>query len=74
MAVYLERRIVSRFVDSTARATRTSRAEGEVTYLQDSDSLWVYNTAGADVAIAQLVVGTSAPVGSYPPGTVYAQV
>jgi hypothetical protein len=74
VAEYIEDRMVARYTDAANRsAKRPARVEGEVTYLEDSNSLWLRGQSD-DVAIAQLVVSTSAPVGSYPPGTIFAQV
>jgi hypothetical protein len=71
----IEKLVVARYADATARSSaRAARTEGEVTYLNGTNSLQVYDGA-ADQNIAQLVVGTAAPGATvYPPGTIYVQV
>jgi hypothetical protein len=75
LAQWLETRIIARYANTTARASaRATRTEGEVTYMNDTNSVWVYD-GSADQAVAQLVVGTASPgAGVYPPGTIYVQV
>jgi hypothetical protein len=72
---FLEKLVVARYADATARSSaRGTRAEGEVSYLTSTNSLWLYDGVG-DVTVAQLVVGTASPgAGTYPPGTIYVQV
>jgi len=75
LAQWVERRIVARFTDTADRSSkRSSRGEGELTWLNNTNSLWVYDGA-TDQAVAQLVVSTATPgAGTYPPGTIYVQV
>ena len=78
LATKLERFVVARFTSSTTRSsarTAIAASEGEVTYLADDNSLWVYDGT-SDQSIAQVRVSSSAAPasGTYPQGTIWVQV
>ena len=72
LAEKAEKFVVARFASSTDRTSkRATQTAGEVTYLQDTYGLYVYDGGGTNRPIAQVRYGTADPTDTAPEGTIY---
>jgi hypothetical protein len=76
LAEFLEKRIVARFADAATLDTkRSSKTEGEMYYLEDDNSVWVWD-GSTRYPVGQVRVSSSAApaTGTYPAGTLWVQI